>query len=66
MDNQPLVSIIIVNLNRLKELNNCIESLNSQNYKNYEILLIDNNSIDGSAENIKKSLINSILLTFNY
>ena len=52
MDSQPLVSIIIVNLNRKKELTNCIESLNFQNYKNYEILLIDNNSVDGSAEYI--------------
>ena len=58
MDKQPLVSIIIVNLNRVKELTNCIDSLNSQNYKNYEILLIDNNSIDGSAENIKSKFPN--------
>ena len=52
------ISIIIVNLNRVKELTNCIESLNSQNYKNYEILLIDNNSIDGSAEHIKSKFSN--------
>ena len=58
MDYQPLVSIIIVNLNRVKELTNCIESLNSQNYKNYEILVIDNNSIDGSVDNIKSKFPN--------
>ena len=58
MDYQPLVSIIIVNLNRVKELTNCIDSLNSQNYKNYEILVIDNNSIDGSVDNIKSKFPN--------
>ena len=58
MDNQPLVSIVIVNLNRFKELTHCIESLNSQNYKNYEIILIDNNSIDKSAEKIKSRFPN--------
>ena len=59
MDSQPLVSIIIVNLNRKKELTNCIESLNFQNYKNYEILLIDNNSVDGSAEYINSKFPNT-------
>lgn len=52
-NNQPLVSIIIVSLNRKSDLSNCIESLNSQTYKNYEVLLIDNNSEDGSTEFIK-------------
>ena len=59
MTNFPLVSIIIVSLNRKTELLNCIESINSQTYKNYEILLIDNNSDDNSSEIIKLKFPNT-------
>ena len=61
MESQPLVSIIIVNLNRKKELTKCIESINFQNYKNFEILLIDNNSDDGSIESIKSKFTNTLI-----
>ncbi len=59
MTDFPLVSIIIVSLNRKTELLNCIESINSQTYKNYEILLIDNNSDDNSSEIIKSKFPNT-------
>lgn len=51
--NHPLVSIIIVNFNGKNFLKNCLESLNQTNYKNYEIIIIDNNSIDESVEFVK-------------
>ena len=53
MKNLNFVSIIIVNLNRKKELEKCIQSLISQTYKQYEIILIDNNSNDNSVNYIK-------------
>ena len=53
MKNLHYVSIIIVNLNRKKELEKCIKSLTSQTYKKYEIIIIDNNSNDNSANYIK-------------
>ena len=55
MTNNVLVSIIIVSLNRKKELLKCIKSISEQSYKNFEILLIDNNSNDGSCEIIKST-----------
>ena len=53
-DNFPLLSIIIVSLNRKKDLLNCLKSIFSQIYKHYEILLIDNGSSDGSAEAVEE------------
>ena len=52
--NLPLVSIIILNLNRKIDLLKCIKSIDSQTYENYEVILIDNASTDGSIEEVKK------------
>ena len=46
----PFVSIIIVNYNGGEYLNRCLASIRSQNYQEYEIILVDNASTDGSAE----------------
>lgn len=48
------VSIIIVNWNGLKWLSECFSSLASQDYKNYQIIFVDNASRDGSVEWVKK------------
>jgi GT2 family glycosyltransferase len=48
--NQPLTSIIIVNYNGEKYLNECLESLKKINYTNFEIILIDNHSSDNSIK----------------
>lgn len=45
-----LVSINIVNWNGICFLKDCIESIKMQTYKNIEINIADNNSLDGSAE----------------
>ena len=44
------VSIIIVNWNAGKYLNDCLNSLLNQTYKNYEIILVDNASSDDSVD----------------
>lgn len=46
----PYMSIILVNYNGLKDLGPCLESLKEQTYLNYEVIVVDNNSTDGSAE----------------
>lgn len=51
---KPLVSIIIVNWNGKKWLKSCLSSLNNQNYKHVEIIIIDNSSTDGSVEYIQR------------
>jgi len=46
------VSIIIPTYNRLSKLKNAINSVLSQTYENFEIIIIDNNSTDGTEEYI--------------
>lgn len=48
------VSIIIVNWNGLRWLSDCLDSLAKQDYKNYEIIFVDNASEDGSVAWVKK------------
>ena len=52
-NNQPLVSIIINCYNGEAFLRECIESVLSQNYENWEIIFWDNKSNDKSAEIFK-------------
>jgi GT2 family glycosyltransferase len=52
-NNFPLVSIIILNYNCMKYIKNCIESLLRTSYPNFEIIIVDNASTDGSSEFIK-------------
>lgn len=50
---QPLVSIVIPTFNRKNELKFAIKSVISQTYKNWELVIVDNNSTDGTAEMIE-------------
>ena len=50
----PNLSVVVLNFNRKKDSVELISSLNSQNYRNFEIIYVDNNSSDGSAEEIQK------------
>ena len=51
----PKVSIIIVNYNGKELLQKCLDSLLKVNYDNFEIILVDNNSTDGTVEFITKN-----------
>lgn len=46
----PLVSIIIVNWNGGEIFRDCLESLARIDYKNWELIIVDNGSIDGSQK----------------
>ena len=48
-----LVSIIIVNFNGKDFLEKCLDSLFKINYSNFEVIIADNYSIDGSTEFVK-------------
>lgn len=50
---QKKVSIIIPTSNRIKELRKALESVFHQTYKNWEIVIIDNYSNDGTDEYIR-------------
>jgi len=51
----PKVSIIIVTRNARGIINECLDSVFSQDYRDYETMVIDNNSSDGTNEFIKKN-----------
>lgn len=50
----PLVSIVILNWNGKKHLARCLRSLAKITYKPVEIIVVDNNSSDGSQGLVKK------------
>lgn len=51
----PKVSIIILNWNGKRFLKNCLDSLEKLTYSSLEVIVVDNNSIDGSSEFIQKN-----------
>jgi len=61
-NNNPLVSIIIVNYNGKPLLEQCLESLSKVTYPNLEIILVDNNSTDDSIEFVKNSYPLSMII----
>jgi GT2 family glycosyltransferase len=56
--NQPKVSVIIVNYNSKQDTMECLRSLQAINYSQFEIVVVDNGSIDGSSEYIEKTFSN--------
>ena len=48
------VAIILVNYNGYKDSFDCIESINKINYKDYEIIIVDNGSTDDSLKKLKE------------
>ena len=52
-DVHPFVSIIIPNWNRRDMLRACLKSLTNLTYPNYEIIVVDEASTDGSPEMVK-------------
>ena len=55
-------SIIIANYNEKNYLKNCIDSIIKNTYYNYKIIVVDNNSTDGSKEMIENNYPNLDLI----
>jgi len=56
MENFPIVTISLINYNGRKFVFQAIESAVNQDYPNLEIILIDNNSTDGTKEEIERRI----------
>jgi len=63
----PLVSVIILNWNGLDHLPECLGSLAGQSFRDFEIILVDNGSTDGSIDyvNINFPWVKTICLQEN-
>lgn len=61
MDKQPLITIITVCFNAEKEIEKTIQSVLGQTFEDYEYLVIDGGSKDGTLDIIKKYASNSKL-----
>ncbi len=64
--NQPLVSIIIRTKNEERWILRCINRIKEQNYKNYEIIIIDNYSTDNTLVKLSKYKNIKIIKIKNY
>lgn len=64
MINVKLISIIIPIYNAEKTIKKCIDSILNQTYKNFELILINDDSIDNSLHLIKWYLFIYKILKF--
>lgn len=67
MTKKVKVSIIIPEWNRIEEMKKCLGNIMKQNYLDYEVIVVDNGSTDGTKEMIKKDFpkVKIILLKKN-
>lgn len=50
-----LVSVVMVNLNGIGFLKDCLQSIYGQSYSDFEVILVDNGSTDGSVSFVKEN-----------
>ena len=50
---KPLISVVIPNLNGTAFIGDCLRSLERQDFKDFEVILIDNGSTDGSVKLVR-------------
>ncbi|HVS02378.1 MAG TPA: glycosyltransferase [Thermoanaerobaculia bacterium] len=50
----PLVSVVVPVLDRERDIGRCVEALLDQDYPRYEVLVVDNNSRDGTREVVRR------------
>jgi GT2 family glycosyltransferase len=49
----PVVSIVVVNWNGAQVLPRCLEALSAQTYRDFEVIVVDNGSTDGSTDDLE-------------
>lgn len=66
--NIPMVTVIIVNWNGKSLLQECLESLEQQTYRDFSVVVVDNGSVDGSVACVKQGFpdVHVVSLNKNY
>jgi len=59
---QPKIAIILLNWNGKQDTLTCLESLTKLTYLNFEVIVVDNGSTDGSASGIRKDFPEFLLI----
>ena len=52
MSEEPLVSVIIATRNRREMLDRCLEALSRQTYEQFEVIVVDDGSSDGTTDSV--------------
>ena len=52
-DNSPFISILVLNWNGERFLQRCLNAISAQTFRDFEVLVLDNASTDGSSEGIE-------------
>jgi GT2 family glycosyltransferase len=60
----PEISVVIPNWNGRSYLENCLNSLKSQDFPSYEAIVVDNGSTDGSVEFIRNHPLETKVIAF--
>ena len=60
------ITVILINYNQSKYLRDAIKSVLNQSYKDYELIIIDNGSIDNSKKIIETFLNDNRINYLNY
>jgi hypothetical protein len=61
-DETPKVSLIVLTWNSRVHILECLQSLQKVDYPNYEVVVVDNNSIDGTPNLVEQYFPNVILI----
>jgi len=63
---KPFFSVIICTYNRAELLPRALDSLLTQSYRNFEVLIIDDGSTDGTQAIVKKYMSNALPIRYLY
>lgn len=58
----PRVSVIVLTWNGIKHLEACLQAVLSQDYTNFELIIVDNHSVDGSADLVAEQFPTVLLI----
>ena len=65
LSQSPAVSIIVLNWNGERYLGRCLDAIAAQTFRDYEVLVLDNASTDGSVEEVSARWPTFQLVRFN-